>query len=72
MVAITNARFLLVEHPMYSQDHTLSDFRLFSKLKDHTFGKKFSSNEEVVEAVHDWGGWRRILPGSCYDVGELV
>ena len=54
MVAIANVGFQLVEHPTYSQDLTLSDFRPYLKLKEHILGKIFSSNEEVVDAVNDW------------------
>ena len=54
MAAFANSGFQVIEHLMYSQDLTLSDFRLFSKLKEHIFGKRFSSDEEVVDAVIDW------------------
>ena len=52
MAAIANAGFRLVEHPTNSQDLILSDFRLFAKLKEYIFGKRFSS-DEMVDTVND-------------------
>ena len=59
MVAIANAGFQLVAHPMHSQDLTLSDFRQFPKLKEHILGKRFSSDEEefFLEAVKMLESW---------------
>ena len=54
MAAIANAGFQFVEHPTYSQDFTHSDFKLFPKLKEYILGKRFSCDEEVVDAVNDW------------------
>ena len=50
MAAINNVG-QLVEHPSYSSDLAPSDFRLFLKLKEHIYGKRFSRDEEVVDAL---------------------
>jgi histone-lysine N-methyltransferase SETMAR len=41
----------LLEHPPYSPDLALSDFRLFPKLKFYLAGLRFSSNQEAIAAV---------------------
>ena len=49
--------FQLDEHPTYSQNLILSDFRLFLKLKEHIFGKIFLSDEEMVDTVRRPSGY---------------
>lgn len=44
----------LLEHPPYSPDLAPSDYYLFPQLKKSLKGRKFSSNEEVIEAVEVW------------------
>lgn len=46
--------FELLEHPPYSPDLTPSDYRLFPKLEEHLRGRKFSSDNEVIEAADAW------------------
>jgi len=46
--------FLVLPHPPYSPDLAPSDFHLFSKLKEHLKGQRFSCDEEVKSAVSKW------------------
>ena len=41
-------------HPAYSPDLAPSDFHLFGPLKNALRGRRFASDDEVKEAVHDW------------------
>ena len=43
--------FGLIQHPSYSPDVTLSDFRLFPKLKKAIFGTHFQSDDDIVHTV---------------------
>lgn len=43
--------FQLLSHPDCSPDLTLSDFYLFSKLKDNLEGKRCNDHGEVIVAV---------------------
>ncbi|GJQ72316.1 hypothetical protein Trydic_g3404 [Trypoxylus dichotomus] len=49
--AIAKPSFKLVEHPSYSSDLVLSDYRLFPKLKEHMRGIRFPSNNNVTCAI---------------------
>jgi transposase len=51
---ITEWRFELLAHPPYSPDLGPSDFHLFPKLKKFLAGKRFRSNEEVINAVNTY------------------
>jgi len=44
----------VLEHPAYSPDFALSDYHLFSPLKCALRGRRFTSDEGVKEAVHEW------------------
>ena len=46
--------FMVLEHPAYSPDLAPSDYYLFGPLKDALRGRRFTSDEEVKEAVHKW------------------
>lgn len=48
---IKDLHFELIPHAPYSPDLAPSDYHLFPNLKKHLAGHKFSSNEEVIEAV---------------------
>lgn len=52
--AIQEMRLQVLEHPPYSPDLAPSDYHLFGPLKKHLGGTKFSSDEEVKDAVHEW------------------
>ncbi|KAJ4435366.1 hypothetical protein ANN_17980 [Periplaneta americana] len=54
IAAISTEGFELLQHPPYSPHLTPRDFRLFSKLKEHLRGKKFSCNNEVMQSVNQW------------------
>lgn len=54
MSKLRDLGFELVELPPYSPDLAPSDYYLFSKLKKNLKGCKFSSNEDVMEAVKSW------------------
>jgi len=42
------------DHPPYSLDLAPSDFYLFSKMKEHLVGKRFTGDEDLQHAVLDW------------------
>ena len=42
------------DHPPYSPDLALPDFYLFSKMKEHLAGKRFTDDEDLQYAVMDW------------------
>ncbi|KAJ4440810.1 hypothetical protein ANN_10656 [Periplaneta americana] len=54
MAAVLTAGFELSKHPFYSPDLASSDFRLISKLKEYLRGKKFSTNNEVMQSLNQW------------------
>ena len=43
-----------LEHPTYSPDLTPSDYHIFVPLKEALHTRRFTSDEEVKEAVHTW------------------
>ena len=51
---IRQCGFQQLNHPPYSPDLTLSDYFLFRFMKKFLRGKRFSSDEEVKEAVTAW------------------
>lgn len=51
MAALQKVGFEILPHPPYSPDLAPSDYYLFPNLKKELRGKKFSSDEEVKEAV---------------------
>jgi len=46
--------FTVLEHPACSPDLVLSDYHLFGPLKDALRGRRFTSDEGVKKAVHEW------------------
>jgi histone-lysine N-methyltransferase SETMAR len=52
--AVHKMKFVLLPHPPYSPDLAPSDFHLFGPLKGALRGVKFSSDDEVRNAVHSW------------------
>jgi len=46
--------FTVLEHPAYSPDLAPSDYHLFGPLKDALRGRRFASDEGVIEAAHEW------------------
>ena len=46
--------FTVLEHSAYSPDLAPSDYHLFVPLKEALRGRRFTSDEEVKEAVHEW------------------
>jgi hypothetical protein len=44
----------LFDHPPYSPDHTLSDYHLFTYLKNGLGLQHFSNNEGLMEGVKMW------------------
>lgn len=59
-------RFEVLEHPPYSPDLAPSDFHLFGPLKEALRGRRFSSDEEVKDAVHEW---LSSMPNSFFSEG---
>ena len=51
---INKLGFEVLEHPAYSPDLAPSNYHLFVPLKDALRGRKFSSDESVQKAVHQW------------------
>jgi len=43
-----------MEHPAYSPDLAPSDFHLFGPLKNALGGRRFSCDDDVKAAVHQW------------------
>jgi len=43
-----------LEHPAYSPDLAPSDYHLFGPPKEALRGRRFTSDKEVKEAVHEW------------------
>lgn len=54
MSAATDCGFEILPHPPYSPDLAPSDFYLFPKLKTKLRGRRFGSNEDVMEAVNQF------------------
>jgi len=54
VATMTDMHFECLPHPPYSPDLAPSDFRMFGPLKEAMGGKKFHSDEEVRNAVHEW------------------
>jgi hypothetical protein len=46
--------FEVLDHPAYSPDLAPSDYNLFGPLKDALRDRRFTSDEEVEEVVHEW------------------
>ena len=46
--------FTVLEHAAYSPDLSPSDYHLFGPLKDALRGHRFTSDEGVKKAVHEW------------------
>ena len=46
--------FTVLEHPAYSPDLAPSDYHLFGQLKVALRGRRFTSDEGVKKAVHEW------------------
>lgn len=51
MATIREQGFELLQHPPYSPDLAPSDYYLFSYLKKHLAGKRFYTDNEVIEAT---------------------
>lgn len=52
--AIATCGFQLLNHPPYSPDVAPSDFHVFSDLKRHLRGKRFSTDNEVISFCDDY------------------
>ena len=46
--------FELLQHPPYSPDLAPSNYHIFDPLKEALCRRRFTSDEEVKEAVHTW------------------
>jgi histone-lysine N-methyltransferase SETMAR len=51
---ITDLRLECIPHPAYSPNLAPSDFHVFGPLEEALGGKKFSTDDEIKEAVHRW------------------
>ena len=56
MAKIHELHYKLIPHPPYSPDLAPSDFFLFPNMKNWLAGKKFLSNDAVIDAVNDYFG----------------
>ena len=45
-------KFEVMAHPPYSPDLALSNYHLFCPIKEVLRGRRFTSDKEVMEAVH--------------------
>jgi histone-lysine N-methyltransferase SETMAR len=53
VATITDLHFDTLPHPPYSPDLAPSDYYMFGPLKEAMGGKKFRSDEEVHQVVHE-------------------
>ena len=51
--AVRKAGFVELNHPAYSPDTALSDYYVFSNLKEFLRGKNFSCDDETIDIVED-------------------
>ena len=56
MATIHQCGFEIVPHPPYSPDLAPSDFHLFPNLKNHIGVKRYSTDDDVMEAVEGYFG----------------
>lgn len=54
MHAVKECGFEVLPHPPYSPDLAPSDYHLFPKLKKHLRGKRYSDDNELMDAVQAW------------------
>jgi hypothetical protein len=54
LLAVEHFRWELFGHPPYSPDIFLSDFHLFTHLKNWLRSQRFNINEVLVEDVKTW------------------
>jgi histone-lysine N-methyltransferase SETMAR len=47
-------KFEVLAHPLYSPDLAPSDYHLFGPLEEALRGRRFTSDQELKEAVHAW------------------
>jgi len=47
-------KFEVLAQPLYSPDLAPSDYHLFGPLKEALRGRRFTSDQELKEAVHAW------------------
>jgi hypothetical protein len=66
VATITDLHFDNLPHPPYSPGLAPSDYHMFGPLKEAMGGKKFRSDEEVHQAVHEW---LRIRPQEFFSRG---
>jgi hypothetical protein len=64
--AITNLGWTVLPHTPYSPDLAPSDFHLFEALKDAIHGKRFGSDDEVIEEVAASEGFRLVQDRDTY------
>jgi hypothetical protein len=53
VATVTDLHFDTLPHPPYPSDLATSDYHMFGPLKEAMGGKKFHSDEEVHQAVHE-------------------
>jgi histone-lysine N-methyltransferase SETMAR len=51
---IKDLRLECIPHTAYSPDLAPSDYHVFGPLKEAVGGKKFSTDDDIKEAVHRW------------------
>ena len=51
---VNKVGFEVLQYPAYSPDLVPSDYHHFTPLKHELRGRKFSSDEAVQKAVHEW------------------
>ena len=54
MAQIAECGFELLPHPPYSPELAPSDFHLFPNMKKNLAGRKFASDDEVMDAVSSY------------------
>jgi histone-lysine N-methyltransferase SETMAR len=70
--AIIKLGWTVLCHPRYNPDLALSDFHLFETLKDTIRGKRFGSNDEVMEEMAGSAGFKLVQDGNTYSCFSLA
>jgi hypothetical protein len=70
--AITKLGWSVLPYPPYSPDLAPSDFHLFGAIKDAIAGKRFRSDDEVIEEVAVSAGFRLVQDGDTCSCFSLV
>ena len=66
VAAAEECGYEILPHPAYSPDLAPSDYHLFPKLKSELRGRKYDSDDDVMDAVN---GVLTVLPKAFFSTG---